>query len=288
MKSIALSSVRLDGDTQVRASLDQQVVDQYAEHMLDGDKFPPVIVFHDGSDHWLADGFHRYFATKANAQESIDAEIKNGTLQDAQLYAYGANSRRGLSMSDDDNRNIITKMLKNPVWGRWTNAEIARHVGVSKMTVGRVKNALPAQEGEPTKKIYKNRYGKESAIETKNIGKKKEAIPKTDIISVTIGRPPTPHNQAEDDKLSELTETISTLSSENQTLKDKIAVGQWDASDIEKVDIQDVVLELRENIRVLEIDNKALRESRDMYQNRNAEMIRTISGLQAKLKKLSK
>ena len=156
------------------------------------------------------------------------------------------------------------------------------------MTVGRVKNALPAQEGEPTKKIYKNRYGKESAIETKNIGKKKEAIPKTDIISVTIGRPPTPHNQAEDDKLSELTETISTLSSENQTLKDKIAVGQWDASDIEKVDIQDVVLELRENIRVLEIDNKALRESRDMYQNRNAEMIRTISGLQAKLKKLSK
>jgi hypothetical protein len=126
--------------------------------MLDGDKFPPVIVFHDGSDYWLADGFHRYFATKANAQESIEAEIKNGTLQDAQLYAYGANSRRGLSMSDDDSRNIITKMLKNPVWGRWTNAEIARHVGVSKMTVGRVKSSMPAQEGESTKKIYKNRF----------------------------------------------------------------------------------------------------------------------------------
>jgi len=277
MNSVVLSSIRLDGDTQVRTSLDQQVVDQYAEHMLDGDKFPPVIVFHDGSDYWLADGFHRYFATKANAQESIEAEIKNGTLQDAQLYAYGANSRRGLSMSDDDSRNIITKMLKNPVWGRWTNAEIARHVGVSKMTVGRVKNSLPAQEGESTKKVYKNQFGKESVIETKNIGKKKGATPKTEI----------PDNQ-EEDQLSELTETISTLSSENQTLKDKIAVGQWDASDIEKVDIQDVVLELRENIRVLEIDNKALRESRDMYQNRNAEMIRTISGLQAKLKKLSK
>jgi len=277
MNSVVLSSIRLDGDTQVRTSLDQQVVDQYAEQMLDGDKFPPVIVFHDGSDYWLADGFHRYFATKANAQESIEAEIKNGTLQDAQLYAYGANSRRGLSMSDDDSRNIITKMLKNPVWGRWTNAEIARHVGVSKMTVGRVKNSLPAQEGESTKKVYKNQFGKESVIETKNIGKKKGATPKTEI----------PDNQ-EEDQLSELTETISTLSSENQTLKDKIAVGQWDASDIEKVDIQDVVLELRENIRVLEIDNKALRESRDMYQNRNAEMIRTISGLQAKLKKLSK
>lgn len=279
MKNIALSSIRLDGDTQVRASLDQQIVAQYAEHMADGDHFPPVIVFHDGSEYWLADGFHRYFATKGNAQDEIEADIKTGTLQDAQLYAYGANSRRGLSMSDDDNRNIITKMLQNPVWGRWTNAEIARHVGVSKMTVGRVKSALPAQEGESTKKIYKNRFGKESVIETKHIGKKKEdpVIPKTEA----------PYDQ-EEDQLSELTETISTLSSENQQLKDKIAVGQWDASEIEKIDIQDVVVELRETIRVLEIDNKALRESRDMYQNRNAEMIRTISGLQAQLKKLGK
>ena len=280
MKNIALSSIRLDGDTQVRTSLDQQIVAQYAEHMTDGDHFPPVIVFHDGSDYWLADGFHRYFATKSNAQDEIEADVKSGTLQDAQLYAYGANSRRGLSISDDDSRNIIIKMLKNPVWGRWTNAEIARHVGVSKMTVGRVKSSMPAQEGDSTKKIYKNRFGKESVIETKHIGKKKEdpVIPKAE---------PAPYNQ-EEDQLSELTETISTLSSENQLLKDKIAVGQWDASEIEKIDIQDVVVELRETIRVLEIDNKALRESRDMYQNRNAEMIRTISGLQSQLKKLGK
>jgi len=29
-----------------------------------------------------------------------------------------------------------------------------------------------------------------------------------------------------------------------------------------------------------------LRESRDMFQNRNAELMRTVKGLQAKLKKL--
>lgn len=274
MSQLNLSSIRIDGDTQVRLSLDQLVVDQYAEHMLDGDKFPPVIVFHDGSDHWLADGFHRYFATKANAQENIEAELKTGTLQDAQLFAYSANSRRGLSMTDEDNRSIISKMLNNSVWGRWSNAEIARHVGVSKMTVGRVKNAMPADE-KNTKKVYTNRYGKESTIETKNLGRKKvEAKPEVE--------------EQNTDQLSELTETISSLSTENQALKDKVSIGQWDASDIEKLDIQDVVLELRENIRVLEIDNKALRESRDMYQNRNAEMIRTINGLKAQIKKLDK
>ena len=276
MKNIALSSIRTDGDTQVRASLDQQIVAQYAEHMADGDHFPPIIVFHDGSEYWLADGFHRYFATKSNAKDEIEADVKTGTLQDAQLYAYGANSRRGLSMSDNDNRNIIIKMIQNPVWGRWTNAEIARHVGVSKMTVGRVKSSLPAPAVE-TKKVYTNKHGQEAVIETKNLGRKKEDKPE-----------PTESYDQEEDQLSELTETISTLSSENQLLKDKIAVGQWDASEIEKIDIQDVVAELRETIRVLEIDNKALRESRDMYQNRNAEMIRTINGLQAQLKKLGK
>jgi hypothetical protein len=274
MMQLNLSSIRIDGDTQARLSLDQQVVDQYAEHMLDGDKFPPVIVFHDGSDHWLADGFHRYFATKANAQENIEAELKTGTLQDARLYAFGANSRRGLSMTDGDNRSIIAKMLQNSTWSNWTNAEIARHVGVSKMTVGRVKNAMPADE-KNTKKVYTNRYGKESTIETKNIGRKKvEEKPE--------------EGEQNTDQLNELTETISSLSTENQALKDKVSIGQWDASDIEKLDIQDVVLELRENIRVLEIDNKALRESRDMYQNRNAEMIRTINGLKAQIKKLDK
>jgi hypothetical protein len=244
--------------------------------MADGDHFPPIIVFHDGSEYWLADGFHRYFATKSNAKDEIEADVKTGTLQDAQLYAYGANSRRGLSMSDNDNRNIIIKMIQNPVWGRWTNAEIARHVGVSKMTVGRVKSSLPAPAVE-TKKVYTNKHGQEAVIETKNLGRKKEDKPE-----------PTESYDQEEDQLSELTETISTLSSENQLLKDKIAVGQWDASEIEKIDIQDVVAELRETIRVLEIDNKALRESRDMYQNRNAEMIRTINGLQAQLKKLGK
>ena len=39
-------------------------------------------------------------------------------------------------------------------------------------------------------------------------------------------------------------------------------------------------------IRVLEIEIKTLRESRDMFQNRNAELMRTVKGLQAKQKKL--
>jgi len=42
------------------------------------------------------------------------------------------------------------------------------------------------------------------------------------------------------------------------------------------------VVNLREQIRVLEIDNKALRDSRDMYQQRNAELIRQVKSLSKK------
>ncbi len=63
-------------------------------------------------------------------------------------------------------------------------------------------------------------------------------------------------------------------------------MGQWDASEIEKIDVQDTLAELREQIRVLEIDNHALRDSRDMFQNRNADLMKTVKALQSKLKKL--
>ena len=54
--------IRLDGGTQPRAKIDQAVCDEYAERMKAGEKFPPIDVFFDGEDYWLADGFHRISA----------------------------------------------------------------------------------------------------------------------------------------------------------------------------------------------------------------------------------
>jgi peptidoglycan hydrolase CwlO-like protein len=51
------------------------------------------------------------------------------------------------------------------------------------------------------------------------------------------------------------------------------------------VDIEDTVKDLREQIRVKDIEIQSLRESRDMFQNENAELKRTVKSLQAKLKK---
>jgi hypothetical protein len=277
VKKIKLSEIRLDGGTQAREELNQDVVKEYAEHMREGAEFPAITVFHDGSAYWLADGFHRYFAAKSNAYADILADIKTGTLDDATLFSFGANGKRGLSMSANDYRKIIYAMLRHPVWSEWSNAEIARHVGVSKMTVGRVKATMDLPEEAKEKKKYKDKDGVEREMNTSGIGKK----PKTTKPD-TSSSDPMSNMQ---DQISELVDTINSLSDENTLLRDKIAIGQWDASDIEKIDAEETITSLREQLRVLEIDNKALRDSRDMFQSRNAELMKTVKSLQNKIKK---
>jgi hypothetical protein len=279
MKVLNIANIRIDGGTQARVELNQEVVKDYSEKMRDGEKFPAIVVYFDGSDYWLADGFHRYFATKSNATVSIECDVRNGTLDDATLFAFSANGKRGLSMSAEDNRNVIYAMLRHPEWKLWTNAAIAKHVGVSKMTVGRVKATMEIKEEDSVKK-YTDKHGNESTIETKNL-KAKEKTTKPDVSTGDIN----PFVEYEE-KIRELTDTIIEQDKENQVLRDQIALGQWDASDIEKIDVQDTITELREHIRILEIDNKAMRESRDMFQNRNAELMRTLKSLQNKMKKM--
>lgn len=283
VKKLNILTIRLDGGTQPRLHLDQELVKEYAEKMKEGVEFPPIVVFNDGSDIWLADGFNRYHATKANGSTTIECEVRTGTLREAQLYAWGANNQHGKPLSNDDKRHIIITMLNDEEWKEWSNNKIAEVLHISSMTVARVRIMLQDEAKkngkEPTERKYQDRYGNEVTMKTDNIGKKPRKTTKPD---VTTADP----NQELIEKVGELTDTINSLADENTLLRDKIAIGQWDATEIEKIDAEETIVNLREQIRILEIDNKNLRESRDMYQARNAELMRTVKGLQLKLKKL--
>ena len=50
---IKITQIRIDGNTQNRAEIDQGVVNEYAEAIIEGAKFPPVTLFHDGVDYWF-------------------------------------------------------------------------------------------------------------------------------------------------------------------------------------------------------------------------------------------
>jgi len=282
MKKLNILNIRTDGGTQPRLELDQAMVKDYAEKMRDGIKFPPIIVFHDGSEYWLADGFHRYFATKSNALTTIEADVRQGTLREAMLFAWSANNRHGKPPKPEDIRAIIRKMFEDEEWSKWSNVQIAKQLDVSISTVQRLRVAYQEEHKEQKKTTvtYVDKHGNTTTMETSSIKKKTK---KTDRPTTKPDLTTEPSEMEQ--KVKELADTVNTLAEENTILKDKIALGQWDASEIEKIDAEETIKDLRNQIKVLEIENKSLRESRDIYQNENAELIRTVKSLRAKLKK---
>ena len=54
--------------------MDADTITHYAEVMKEeGNVFPPLVVFYDGTDHWLSDGFHRHAAAKKAGLGSLKA-----------------------------------------------------------------------------------------------------------------------------------------------------------------------------------------------------------------------
>jgi hypothetical protein len=282
MKTLNLLNIRIDGGTQAREELNQEAVADYAEKMRDGEVFPPVSVFFDGSEYWLVDGFHRYFATKSNGKTSIDAEVENGTLKEAVRASWKANGKRGLNLNSADTKKIMLAMFVDEVTKTWSNRQIAEYVGVSHSTVNRLKSSLEQRSTEP--KPVKDNHGDEPVSNPDNTVKTKPKTTKPDMTSSMMVEQEVVLELNE--KIDELSQTINMLADENTLMRDKIAIGQWDATEIEKIDAQQTIADLREQLRILEADNKALRQSRDMFQNRNSELMKTVKSLQTKLKKL--
>ena len=274
MKSINLLNIRVDGKTQSRAELNQERVTEYAEMIREGIDFPPITVFYDGSDYWLSSGFHRYFASKQAGKASIDCEIQEGTVTDALWFSLGSNNH-GLNKTAEDKRFMMQIIIDNPVWSKISNNKIAAHIGISNMTVSRIRKELDVK---PSEISYTDKNGRKATISTENMGRPKSPKPEEE-------ENVSPIKDEKDQIIAELTDTVNLLAEENTLFRDKIAMGQWNASEIEKIDIEETVANLRERNRILEIENKALRESRDMFQNRNAELIKTINAMKRKDKK---
>lgn len=174
---LPMSLIRIDSSVQPRAQMDWIVVAEYAEAMKAGDTFPPVVVFHDGDAYWLADGFHRISAARDYAGlTEFPADVRQGCKRDAWLYALGANKAHGMRMTNADKRRVVEGMLGDAEWVQWADREIARHCGVSFMTVGRHResicnNVVDTKPSTQKTERKVTRKGKTYTQDTTNIGK---------------------------------------------------------------------------------------------------------------------
>jgi hypothetical protein len=176
--NLQYDKIRQDGGTQPRGEILIAIIDDYAEQMLAGAEFPPVVVFFDGRDYWLADGFHRARAWhKAFPTKPLVCDVHQGTQAEAKWYSYGANQTHGLRRTNEDKQRAVKAALQHPQGASKSDRQIAEHVGVHHDTVGRHRKELQAS----TVGIRQSpkRQGKDGrTINTAKIGNGKKKVGK--------------------------------------------------------------------------------------------------------------
>lgn len=168
LRTVRLDKIRLDGDTQSRVELDQDVIYEYAQLMKGGHEFPPILVVFDGASYWLVDGFHRRWAAVEAKVTRLKFRVVEGTREHARWLSYAANIEHGLRRSTEDKRKAVISALRHPKGAKMSDNKIAEHVGVSQPMVSKYREQL-----QSANKIYKvtERMGRDGKnYDTTNIG----------------------------------------------------------------------------------------------------------------------
>lgn len=265
---LKLDQIIIDAGTQSRPEINQTIVTEYTDLVMNKVVFPPITVFTDGIKYYLADGFHRYHAHKRALVNEIEVEVKTGTIRDALQYAFGANDKHGFRPTNKCKRHMVMLALQDLEWSLLSNRELAKVCNVSHTFVASIKEKIDAES--------KPKASKESnPVDTSTKGESKpKQAEKVDT------------EFDENDELDALLVHQKELEEENAKLKDQIAVGVMDAPPEAKKQAEETIKELRERVRLLEMEVESLKTSRDSYMKQNAEMQKQLNWYKNKLKKL--
>lgn len=289
IETIAIEKIRIDGGTQSRAAINDDVVSEYADVIKGGDDLPPITVYFDGKEYWLSDGFHRTAAYQQAGAFEVQAEVRQGDKRDAVLHSVGVNAKHGLRRTRADKRRAVEVLLRDAEWSQWSDREIARRCGVYHQLVATVRNDLTgvSSSEDSSQRTFTTKHGTTSTMNTANIGSKKpDAEPKTNpVASEDETSPPEPEPPRKKSPFADLTrealeDDLAGMVEENADLKNKLTeyeaeVGRLKeqiknlSSDdkgaiISKLDKQRIVLKGR-------LDDAMTATKREEYKRKNAE-----------------
>jgi hypothetical protein len=258
---INIEKIRIDGDTQSRVKIHEHIVQEYTENLMNKVVFPPVKLYFDGLDYWLADGFHRYHAHRRAKLTEVDCDISKGTKRDAKIYSWGANSMHGLRRTNDDIRKSVIEALLDVEIGTKSNREISRVCKCSDMTVGRIR---------------------------KEIELKKDMDKRPKKVQLVAHQDEEFEKETEDEKITELAIENNALQAENLKLRDAIAVGKLDLPEVEMVSVENTIKELRAEVNRLESELKSMILSRNDYQKKASDAIKQVTYWKRRAEKAGK
>ncbi|MGK3981178.1 chromosome partitioning protein ParB [Sorangium sp. So ce118] len=139
---LKIANIKATPEAQPRVSLHYPTVEEYTEALRGGAEFPPLVVFFDGSEHWLADGFHRIEAYRVCEYVEVPVDVRKGSKRDAILFSKGANARHGLPRTNADKRRAVESLLQDTEWGQKSDRWIAEAAAVGKTLVLRMREEM--------------------------------------------------------------------------------------------------------------------------------------------------
>jgi ParB-like chromosome segregation protein Spo0J len=143
---VAISSLSVMPDYQMRASLSDDVISEYAS-LIDGNErqwvfSEPCRVIRVGKLLILVDGFHRVAAMVKCGKAAVLCEITDGTEFDALRAALGSNAKHGALLTNADKRRKVTVALEHETIGKLSHRQVADLCGVSHELVSQVGTEL--------------------------------------------------------------------------------------------------------------------------------------------------
>lgn len=290
--TIEISSIRVDGGTQARVQLNDDTIAEYTEAVKAGDALPAVVVFNDGTDNWLADGFHRYHAHVAAGVTSIEADVRTGTQRDAIIFSLGANHTHGLRRTNADKHKSVTTMFADQEWSTWSDNAIALCCGVSNRFVAKARAVtMNIHSEKPEEREYITKHGTKAKMKVRKIGPGTTAEPKPPKEpkgkapadgtppaepGANVSTPMSPEGPSEEDKIAEeahgdtdLAQLVDEQVKEIEALQAQVTAAMADDLKAEALKFQ----------RIASVANTRQNELMTRVNEREAELKRYVNAL---------
>lgn len=158
---------------QVRQRNDAAVVNDYAEAMIAGADFPPIVVFQEqGTERYIvSDGHHRLMAARQAQIPAIDVKLIEGDETAALEHALGANHHHGLRLNKADRERAVSLLMTDArIKDKYrTDQDRAELLGVSLRTFRGYKSEWrTAAGGSPKERAAKGSASRSAEKNTPN------------------------------------------------------------------------------------------------------------------------
>jgi hypothetical protein len=220
-QTIPIAHITRDPVLQSRVKVDTHTVQDYAEVMREGKKFPPIEVFEIAGQFLLVDGYHRLAAAQRNKWADIVCVVHSGTMRDAILWACGVNDAHGLRRTPEDKRQSVNRLLDDPEWRQWTNVKIANVCNVSEHLV----RSLRPGRGETAsqQRKYVTKHGTPAKMDITHIGR--HTTKHQQPVNLT-GEKPSSYVEMQPEKLADILVQKSLSESQRKFLNQVIERGE--------------------------------------------------------------